>query len=68
MASHWVTLGVKKGVKKGVKLKLIASLHLVVYQQIPTNAGNCHSSLSGFMWRWLAGVSRQRGADMFDTR
>ena len=31
MASHGVTLGVTKGVKKGVKLKLIASLHLVIY-------------------------------------
>ena len=31
MGSHGVTLGDTKGVKKGVKLKLIASLHLVIY-------------------------------------
>ena len=30
MASHGVTLGVTKGLKKGVKLKLFASLHLVI--------------------------------------
>ena len=37
MASHGVTLGVTKGVKKRVKLKLIASLHLVL-RPLKTNS------------------------------
>ena len=36
MGSHRVTLGVTKGVKKGVKLKLIASLHLVLSRRTPS--------------------------------
>ena len=42
IGSHGVILGVPKGVKKGVKLKLIASLHLVIvtYGYIRTNSYN----------------------------
>ena len=36
MGNHGVTLGVTKGVTKGVKLKLIASLHLVISKNLET--------------------------------